>query len=106
MPKMSVRISCQINRGETSLRERTVEVSEEQLVQFIPPSPAGGGGGWPYWREAEALVCTIVKEDLFPDEVTSVQELDDLRRLGVTSLAYGFDHEVRGHMGSHAIYPE
>lgn len=43
MPKMSVRISCQINRGETSLRERTVEVSEEQLVQFIPPSPAGGG---------------------------------------------------------------
>lgn len=106
MPNMDVRITCSIRGGDETKIERTVEVSEEDLMQFLPPSPAGGSGGWPYWREAEVLICSIVKEELFPDEMTPVQDLNDLRRLGVTSMAYAFDHEVRGHMGSHAIYPE
>lgn len=106
MPKMDVRISCGLNDAEEILIQRTVDVSEEELVQFIPPTPAGGSGGWPYWREAEALVCSIVKEKLFPNEVTPAQDVADLRRLGVTSLSYAFDHEKQGSMGSRPIYPE
>jgi hypothetical protein len=106
MPKMDVRISCGIRGAEEIHIERVVDVSEEELVQLIPPSVAGGSGGWPYWREAEALVCSIVKEEFFPDEVTSPQNMEALRRLGVTSLSYTFDNEVQGIMGSRPIYPE
>jgi hypothetical protein len=106
MPKMDVLIHCSIKDGEENRIERTVDVSQDNLEQLIPPSPAGGGGGWPYWREAEQLVCSIIKEELFPDEVTPIQDLNDLRRLGVTAMHYSFDHEVRGNMGSRAIYPE
>lgn len=106
MAQMSVRVYYSLKGAEETLIERRVNVSEEELVQLIPPSPSGGSGGWPYWREAEELVCSIVKKEVFPDELTPVRDIEALRRLGVTSLAYAFDHEVRGHMSSRPLYPE
>jgi len=35
-----------------------------------------------------------------------VQKVEALRRLGVTSLAYAFDHEVRGYMSSRPLYSD
>lgn len=104
MAQMSVRVYYSLQGAEETLIERTVDVSEDELVQLIPPSPPGGSAGWPYWREAEELVCLIVKEVVFPDEVTPVRDIEALRRLGVISLAYAFDHEVRGHIGSRPIH--
>lgn len=106
MEQMSVRVYYSLKGIEETLIERTVDVSEEELVQLIPPSPSGGSAGWPYWREAEELVCSIVKEEVFPDELTPVRDTEALRRLGVTSLAYAFDHEVQGHIGSRPIHQE
>lgn len=103
METMSVRIYYSLNNVEETLIERTVEVSHDELVQLLPRS-SGGGNGWPYWREAEELVCSIVKEEVFPDEVTHIGDMEALRRLGVTSLAYAFDHEVHGNIGSRVIY--
>jgi len=105
MEKMSVRIYYSLKDAEETLIERTVEVSQDELVQLLPPS-SGGGNGWPYWREAEELVCSIMKEEVFPDEVTHIGDMEALRRLGVTSLAYAFDHEVHGHTGSRVIHAE
>jgi hypothetical protein len=42
MPKMSVRVYYGPKEAQEVLIERTVDVSEEELVQLIPPSPAGG----------------------------------------------------------------
>ena len=105
MEKMSVRVYYSLQMAAETLIERTVEVSEEELAQLIPPSPAGSSGGWPHWREAEELVCSIVKEEVFPDEVTYVGDIDALRRLGITSLAFELDHKGRGTMSSRPIYP-
>ncbi|TQK00168.1 hypothetical protein [Herbaspirillum sp. SJZ107] len=106
MEKMSVRIYYSLKEADETLIERTVDVSEEDLVELIPSSPSGNGGGWPYWREAEALVCSIVKEEVFPDELTPVDDMKVLRQLGVTSLSFAFDHEVRGHISSQPLHPE
>lgn len=106
MPVMDVRIVCGVAGAEPVRIERKVPVSQVELEQLIPPSPSGGSGGWAYWREAEVLVCSIVKEELFPDEVTPIETLEDLRGLGVNSLNYSFDHPERGSMGSPAIYPD
>jgi hypothetical protein len=106
MPDMDVGITCSIKRGEPIHIERTVTVTKEELAQFIPPV-SSGGGGWAYAKEAEAFICSIVKEELFPDEVTPIEEMSDLKRIGVTALQYSFDStEAGSNMGSIPIYSE
>lgn len=106
MPQMDITITYSINRRDPVRIERTMDVSQEELLQFIPRPPADGGG-WAHVKEAEALICSIMKAELFPDEVTPVEEIRDLARLGVTALAYSFDSPDAGsNMGSIPIYPE
>jgi hypothetical protein len=107
MPNMDVRITCSINGGEPIHTERTVTVSQEELMQFIPPSPSNAGAGWPYVKKAEALICSILKEAVFQDEVTPIEEISDLQRIGVTALSYSFDSmEAGSNMGSIPIYAD
>ncbi len=106
MPKMDVSITYSINRSSPIPVGRTINVSQEELLQFIPHPPSAGGG-WSYAKEAEALICSIVKEEQFPDEVTPVEEIRDLQRLGITALSYSFDSPDAGsNMGSIAIYAD
>lgn len=104
MPQMDVTITHSVNRGEPIRTERTVTVSQEELRQFIPRTPSGGGG-WAYVKEAEGLVCSILKDEHFRDEPTPIEEISDLGRLGVTALSYSFDSRDAGsNMGSIPIY--
>lgn len=52
------------------------------------------------------MVCSILKEELFQDEVTPIQNADDLRRIGVTSLSAAFENEQRGMIGTTPIHPQ
>ena len=104
MPQMDVTITHSINRGEPIRTERTVTVSQEELRQFIPHPPSGGGS-WAYVKEAEGLVGSILKDEHFPDEVTPIEEVSDLERLGVTALSYSFESPDAGsNMGSTPLY--
>jgi len=106
MPQMDVTITFSINRDDPIRIGRKIDVSQEELLQFIPHPPSGGGG-WAYVKEAEALICSIMKAEQFPDEVTPIEEISDLERLGVTALAYSFDSPDAGsNMGSIPIYAE
>lgn len=106
MPTMDVTITHSINRGEPIRTERTVTVSQEELRQFIPHL-SSSGGGWAYVKEAEGLICSILKDEHFPDEVTPIEEVSDLERLGVTALSYSFDSPDAGsNMGSIPIYAD
>jgi hypothetical protein len=106
MPSVDIRIYCGIRGAAPIAINRTVEIGQEEVEQMLPPSPSGGAGTWPYWRDAERLVCSILKEELFQDEVTPIQEADDLRRIGVTDLSAVFENEERGMMSTKIIYPE
>lgn len=106
MPQMDVTITHSFKDDDPVRTERTITVSQEELEQFIPPPPSGGGG-WAYVKEAEELICSILKEEHFPDEITPIEEVKDLQRLGVTALSFSFDSLGAGsNMGSVLIYAD
>lgn len=91
MPDLHVRISCSIKGAAKVEAHRTVSISEETLKRFFPHLP-DGWGGWPrtHEKEAEKLVTSLVKEKFFPDELMPIEDLDDLRRMGVAALDVTF----------------
>lgn len=96
MPKVDIRISCGVDSTSPATYERTITVSEQDLEIFFPRS-TNGWGYWPRRKEAEALICSILREERFHDEVTSVQDEEDLRRIGVTYLSFSFNSKDVGH---------
>lgn len=106
MPNVDVRISCGIRGAVPANISRTVTAGPEEFDVFFPTDP-DGWGYWPRRKEAEALICSILKEELFSDEVTLVQEESDLRRLGVTYLSFVFDSaDWHSNMSTTLIYGE
>jgi hypothetical protein len=72
--------------------ERTITVGEETLDHLFPRGTPGQGVGWPraYRDEAVQLVCAILKDAIFQDEITAVETLEDLKRLGTDRLHVNF----------------
>lgn len=95
MISVDIKISCAIRGAAPISIVRTTTVSQENLDMFFPrPAHTRGSYGWGYWprrEETERLVYSILKEELFKDEVTPIQSESDLRRLGVTHLSLEFD---------------
>jgi hypothetical protein len=69
-------------------------VNDAVIARLIPKAPGGGESGWAYWSEAEELVCSLLKRKLFPDEITSVENAEDLRNLGVSFLKVTLKDEL------------
>jgi len=72
--------------------ERTISVEEQTLDHLFPKIASGQGVGWPHAHKAEAvsLICAILRDALFADEVTTTDTLDDLKRLGTNYLHVNF----------------
>lgn len=105
MTDVDVRIYCGLNGAPPKAEpiSRTITLAEEDEDLFFPRT----SDKWDYWprrKEAENLICSILKEELFPDEITPIEDENDLRRLGVTFLKVAFDNK-NNHMGSTFIEP-
>jgi hypothetical protein len=103
MPSVDIRIYYSIREVAADPISRTISVGQEDLDIFFPPS-SQGWGYWPRRQEAEDLAYSILKEEVFQDEVTPIENEGDLRRLGVTLLKLSFDSKDVGHnMGTTLI---
>lgn len=60
-------------------------VTTEKLERLIPEVPAGGAG-WAHWNEAEELICSLLGRKLFFDQSGPIENVKDMRRLGVWFL--------------------
>lgn len=77
---------------------------DEEIKQLIPDIGAStdGSADWAYWDKAERLVCSLLKKKLFPDEVTPVENANDLRKLGVWFLKVTLQSE-QGHTNTFTL---
>jgi len=88
MPVLTVQVNYALRGKNCETMKFPVEVDEEQLERLLPPPPPGGSAGWPYWDEALGLIAPFVKKELFPDETTPVESVDDFQRLGLWHLHF------------------
>lgn len=93
MPDLNVHITGSFRGASPMEMERTITVSEETLGHLFPPGTSGEAVGWPraYRDEAVRLVCAILKDAIFQDEITAVETLEDLKRLGTNRLHVHFE---------------
>lgn len=92
MPNLEVQITYSFRGVSRAEMERTISVDQETLDHLFPQSTPGQGVGWPYAHQAEAVrvVCAILREELFQNEVMPVETVDDLKRLGIAHLHANF----------------
>lgn len=88
MPVLTVQVNYALQGKAPETMKFPIEVDQEQLERLLPPPPLGGSAGWPYWDEALRLIAPFVKRELFYDETTPVESVDDFRRLGLWHLHF------------------
>lgn len=88
MPKLDAKITCSFNGASRAETERTITIDEKAKDRFFPPIQSGGGRGFPraYHDELVKLTCAMLRDAFFPDEITPVDTLADLNRIGVSYL--------------------
>ena len=91
MPDLYVQITGSFPGASQVEIQRTIEVEQKTLGRLFPECAIGRGPGWPFAHRAEAvnLVCAILKDALFQDQVTEVT-IDNLIGLGTNNLHVNF----------------
>lgn len=92
MPYLEMQITCSFRGASRVEMERTISVEEKTLEHLFPEITSGQGVGWPHAHKAEAvsLVCAVLRDAFFADEVTTIDTLEDLKRLGTDYLHVNF----------------
>lgn len=97
MHTLHAQITCSFRGASRVETERSISIDQKSKERFFPPIQSGQGRGLPqaYLDEMVKVVCSILRDAFFPDEITPVETLDDLKRIGVDYLNVIFTFDGR-----------
>lgn len=105
MPTLHAKITCSFNGASKVETERTITIDQEAKERFFPYIPSGEGRGFPraYQDEMIRLTCALLRDTVFPDEITPVETLADLGRMGVSYLHIDFTFDGKDQLSMSLI---
>jgi len=97
MHSLHAHITCSFRGASRIETDRTISIDKETKERFFPPIASGQGKGLPraYQDEMVGVVCSMLRDAFFPDEISPVETLDDLKRIGADYLHVVFTFDGR-----------
>lgn len=91
MPLLNIVAKITIQGVDQTVETSTI-VSDQDILDLIPITNVDNPS-WGHLRKAEEICITCLAKNIFPDEITSISNSNDLQRMNVTKLSVIFSDE-------------